>query len=66
MDVTIEELNNAVRNGRVRITDHADEEARADRLTVDKIFDSVARGEVLEQYPVDRPYPSCLVLGTGR
>lgn len=63
MDVTIEELNNAVRNGRVRITDHADEEARADRLTVDKIFDSVARGEVLEQYPVDRPYPSCLVLG---
>jgi YgiT-type zinc finger domain-containing protein len=63
MDVTIEELNSAVRNGRVRITDHADEEARADRLTVDKIFDSVARGEVLEQYPVDRPYPSCLVLG---
>jgi hypothetical protein len=53
----------AVRSGRVRITDHADEEAAADRLKIEEIFYSVLHGEVIEDYPTDKPYPSCLILG---
>ena len=45
------------------ITDHADEEAQADRLSYDEIFNSVIRGRPIEDYPDDKPYPSCLVYG---
>lgn len=53
----------AIKSQRIRITDHADEEAVADRLSFDEILDSVKSGEVIEEYVTDRPYPSCLILG---
>ena len=61
--MTIDEIVDAVRNNRLRITDHADEEAQADKLTFDEIFFSVFQGEIIEEYAHDRPYPSCLVYG---
>ncbi|MBM3748893.1 MAG: DUF4258 domain-containing protein [Acidobacteria bacterium] len=59
----ISEIIEAIRAGQVRITEHAYDEADADRLTFDEIYSSVFRGEVIEDYPTDRPYPSCLVCG---
>jgi len=57
------DIVNAIRSGRVRITDHADEEAQNDRLSYEEIFFSVFTGEIIEDYPDDKPYPSCLVSG---
>lgn len=59
----IRHIIDTIEQGLVRITDHADEEAQADRLSFDEIFFSVLQGEVIEDYPNDRPYPSCLILG---
>jgi hypothetical protein len=59
----IENIFNAIRTSRVRITDHADEEAFADSLTYEEIYSSVIQGEIIEDYPNDKPYPSCLILG---
>ena len=59
----IDEIREALNRNRVRITDHADEEARNDGLTFDEIARSTLAGEVIENYPDDHPYPSCLVLG---
>jgi Domain of unknown function (DUF4258) len=59
----ITEVVEAVRAGRVRVTDHADEEAAADHLTLDDIYSSVFDGEVIENYPASKPHPSCLILG---
>ncbi|MFH1737776.1 MAG: DUF4258 domain-containing protein [bacterium] len=59
----ISDVVEAIREKRVRITDHADEETEADRLTFDEVFFSVLNGEVIEDYPDDTPYPSCLVYG---
>ena len=59
----IEQIVEVIRHGRVRITDHADEETQADRLSYDEIFNSVVRGRLIEDYPDDKPYPSCLVYG---
>ena len=56
----------AVRAGRLKITDHADEEAHADGLSLGDIRDSLVQGEAIEDYPTDRPYPSCLVFGPTR
>jgi hypothetical protein len=53
----------AIQAGRVRITDHADEEAQADGVSIGQVFLSVTSGEIIEQYPNDTPYPSCLIYG---
>ena len=59
----LEDLLDAIRNSRVRITDHADEEAQADGFSFDEILVSVFQGEIIEDYPEDKPFPSCLVYG---
>ncbi len=61
--MNISDIIEAIRSGRVRITDHADEEAEADRLTFDEIYFSVLQGEIIEDYPTDKPYPSYLIYG---
>ena len=58
----IADIQSAVRKGSVRITDHADEEARNDNLSYDEILFSVLMGKIIEDYPDDKPYPSCLIL----
>ena len=61
--MNINDIVEAIRANRVRITDHADEEAHIDRPKFDEIYFSVLHGEVIEDYPGDKPYPSCLVYG---
>lgn len=62
--MNIESIIYAIRTGNIRISDHADEEAQADDLTFDQIYFSVFHGEIIESYPSDMPYPSCLIFGT--
>jgi len=59
----IEEIIDAIRSHRIRITNHADEEAQADHLSFDEIFVSVFQGQIIETYPDDKPFPSCLIYG---
>jgi hypothetical protein len=61
MEIT--DIVEAVQSGRVRITDHADEEADSDGLGFEEIYYSVMHGEIIESYPTDRPFPSCLIYG---
>ena len=61
--MNIQDIINAIRDNHIRITDHADEEAQADLLSFDEIFFSVLQGEIIEDYPSDKPYPSCLIYG---
>ncbi len=55
-----------------RFTDHARREMEAEPLgviQVDEVLRALQTGEVIEEYPEDTPYPSCLILGrtgTGR
>jgi hypothetical protein len=61
--INIEDIRESIKADKIRITDHADDEAQADNLLFEEIFISVQRGEIIEQYPDDKPYPSCLVFG---
>ena len=45
------------------MTDHADEELANDEILDENLFHSVLHGEVIEDYPDDKPFPSCLVYG---
>ena len=60
----IENIISAIKSHRLRISDHADEEAYSDNLSYDEILYSVFQGEIIEDYPKDKPYPSCLIFGT--
>ena len=53
----------AIEAGRKLETFHAIEESRNDRLSVDEIWSSISAGEIIEDYPDDRPHPSCLIFG---
>ena len=59
----IDNIINAIQGNRIRITDHADEEGESDQLTFDEIYFSVFHGAIIEDYPDDKPYPSCLIYG---
>ena len=61
----IQNIVRAIDAQNYRITHHADEEARDDGLDFEEIFYSVHNGEMIENYPEDRPYPSCLIYGTN-
>lgn len=50
-------VSRAIAAGRVFITDHADE------LSFDEIYYATLHGEIVESYPADWPYPSCLIFG---
>jgi hypothetical protein len=45
--MVIEDIINSIQNNRIRIADHADEEAETDDLTFDEIFFSVSHGEII-------------------
>jgi ribosomal protein L24 len=59
----IRDIAVAIEQSKVLITDHADEEAQADKLSFEEVYFSVLHGEIVEDYPTDTPYPSCLVYG---
>lgn len=63
--MNIEDIVDAIEHGRIRITDHADEEAANDHLTFDEIYYSVIRWEIIEDYPTDKPFPSGLIMGNN-
>ena len=61
--MNIEKIIHAVQSSRIRITEHADEEAESDGLMFDEVYFSVFHGQIIEDYPDDSPYPSCLIYG---
>ncbi len=51
----------------VRITQHAHEEMVAEDITLQEVFEALAQGAILENYPEHRRGPCCLVSGlTGQ
>ncbi len=61
MDIDL--IRSAIKEGRINITEHADEELASDNISNESLYQSVLRGEVIEDYPDDFPFPSCLVYG---
>lgn len=52
----------AIRDGRINITRHASKAANDDGLGLQDILLSLTTGSVINHYPEDKPYPSCLIL----
>jgi hypothetical protein len=63
MTIEIGKIVDAIEKEQIRVTNHALAEAAADSLSVSQLLNENAVAEIIEQYPADRPYPSCLILG---
>lgn len=61
--INIGDIAQSILSSKVRISDHAYDEAENDHLSFEEIYYSVLHGEIIEVYPQDAPYPSCLILG---
>jgi len=64
--IEIEAIIESIKAKSFRITDHADEEANNDRISSREALETISAGEILEQYPDDKPYPSCLIFSRPR
>ena len=62
----IDAIIEAISTKRFRVTSHARKEAAEDQLAFKEIYQSVENGQIIENYPNDKPYPSCLIFGTKR
>ena len=49
--------------GQVRVSQHAGEEMVAEGITLAEVYDAIASGAVLEDYPEHRRGPCCLLHG---
>jgi hypothetical protein len=60
--VILEDIQLSIVSGKFRFSDHAKTESENDKLAISEIIASVNKAEIIEYYPNDFPFPSCLVL----
>ena len=61
--MTIEDIVQLCNNRSVRWTNHILERIFRRDISMDDVIRALTNGEIIEQYPSDYPFPSCLVMG---
>ncbi|OHB98291.1 MAG: hypothetical protein A2W74_02045 [Planctomycetes bacterium RIFCSPLOWO2_12_38_17] len=62
----IEQIRQKIKRGEYIITRHAQKRCDARKISLDEIKHVIYTGEIIENYPYDKPYPSFLILGNVR
>lgn len=65
MGLDIEALRKICKPENIEITMHAAKRLEQRGIKLGDIINCVIYGDIIEQYPTDYPYPSCLILGTA-
>ena len=63
MELSIEHLRSICSKQNIEITIHAAKRLEQRGILLNDIINCINSGEIIEQYPSDYPYPSCLILG---
>lgn len=63
MELTIDVLRKICSIENLEITMHAAKRLEQRGITIKDITSCILSGEIIEQYPTDYPFPSCLILG---
>jgi hypothetical protein len=61
--IEINDLQILVSHGNILWTEHAAAKLREREIKRIDVITCIQNGEIIEQYPDDTPYPSCLVFG---
>ena len=61
----VEEIKRSISEKRYNITLHAREEMspKEDDISERELIEAILNGELIEGYPNDKPFPSCLIFG---
>lgn len=60
---TIEDFRKINKSENIIISLHGQLRMNERCISVDDVINAIDNGEIIEQYPADFPFPSCLVLG---
>ncbi len=60
---TIEDFRKINKSENIIISLHGQLRLNERNITVDDVMKAIDNGEIIEQYPKDFPFPSCLILG---
>lgn len=63
MNLDISEVRKLCTPKNIRITVHAAKRLEQRCIFLKDVISCIINGEIIEQYPDDYPYPSCLILG---
>lgn len=63
MELDILELRKLCIPKNIRITLHAAKRLEQRGIFIKDVISCITNGEIIEQYPDDYPYPSCLIFG---
>lgn len=63
MELNIEDLRKICCLENIEITLHAAKRLEQRGIKMADIIACIQNGKIIEQYPTDYPYPSCLILG---
>ncbi len=63
LQLTIESLKNICSLENIEITLHAAKRLEQRSILLDDVINCIKSGKIIEQYPDDYPFPSCLILG---
>jgi hypothetical protein len=61
--LTIGAIQELCKSGSLRWTNHVVARLLQRGIAMDDVVHALTHGEIIEQYPKDYPFPSCLVLG---
>jgi hypothetical protein len=59
----IEKIREKIKNGQYEVRFHARKRMGERKITMEQVKDVILTGKIIESYPDDTPYPSCLILG---
>ncbi len=65
-EIQINEIRNKCNNNSLRWTNHIITRLFQRNIALEDVIHAINNGEIIEHYPTDYPYPSCLVLGVTR
>lgn len=64
--IAMSDILRCVKQKRVRMTIHVKKRMDERDIDTDDLLHVLENGDILEQYPNDKPFPSCLVKGMTR
>ena len=64
--LNIGDLSSLCRDENTAMTKHAKSRLAERGITVEDIQNAIRTGEIIKQYEHDKPFPSCLVLGSNK
>jgi len=57
----IAKIKKFISEGKVQVRHHARIQMRTRKIRIDDVLRTVSGGEIIEEYPDDMPFPSCLI-----